>query len=181
LFSIFFFNSEKGWVLHYEGMMTFMEMLKNKAIVFKHKNLFERKIKKLIIWFNRDYLGCLFTTPFPTTIGNVEVNLIDRYLMIKEYGEHNEVTVKDLCEKIGMSFGVPKVLSGRIRGVYERHFSMLDGFYETVTMDMQEDGRILEDNGVSKGVKMVQLQPQRSLQLHMIPSLRTRLLIRRKP
>ncbi|GJT24287.1 bulb-type lectin domain-containing protein [Tanacetum coccineum] len=116
----------------FSRFLSFMNLMKEDSIVYKHWEIFSKKYVEMLKWFYLVYLNYDMLEKIPPVVGVMEINLLSLHKIVDSLGGYLCVTLGDKWKTVASIQGLTDDNDGEaIKGCYRKFIDMVQVYYET--------------------------------------------------
>ncbi|GJS60192.1 ARID DNA-binding domain-containing protein [Tanacetum coccineum] len=116
----------------FSRFLSFMNLMKEDSIVYKHWEIFSKKYVEMLKWFYLVYLNYDMLEKIPPVVGVMEINLLSLHKIVDSLGGYLCVTLGDKWKTVASIQGLTDDDDGEaIKGCYRNFIDMVQVYCET--------------------------------------------------
>ncbi|GJY69971.1 ARID DNA-binding domain-containing protein [Tanacetum coccineum] len=116
----------------FSRFLSFMNLMKEDSIVYKHWEIFSKKYVEMLKWFYLVYLNYDMLEKIPPVVGVMEIYLLSLHKIVDSLGGYLCVTLGDKWKTVASIQGLTYDNDGEaIKGCYRKFIDMVQVYYET--------------------------------------------------
>ena len=123
----------------FNRFVSFINLLKNDAIVYKHWSVFSQKYHDMIKWFYMEYLNCESMEEIPPTIGNIKIDLLALHKAVENLGGYVAVSLSEQWSTIAYLQGLTTEEGDAIKGCFKHFIDLIMVYHDTAQITWTMD------------------------------------------